>query len=151
MGRWWYGSGMQLREASTADADAIASIYAPYVRDTAITFEIDPPSAAEMAQRVANIGEGGETEMAAREAHREAAEQRAEHACDAEARQRRGRIALQPLEAVTRRPHERQRDRRHRLCGHVVEGEAGLDFHGCHFAFGGRFVAAHVNAVRGRC
>ena len=32
---------------------ACAAIYAPYVTDTAITFEIDPPSSAVMAERIA--------------------------------------------------------------------------------------------------
>jgi phosphinothricin acetyltransferase len=35
------------------DASACAAIYAPYVTDTAITFELEPPSAAEMASRIA--------------------------------------------------------------------------------------------------
>ena len=34
-------------------AAACAAIYAPYVTDTAITFEYEPPSAAEMARRIA--------------------------------------------------------------------------------------------------
>ena len=42
-----------IRPATTADADAIAAIYAPYVRDTAITFEEEPPDAGEMARRIA--------------------------------------------------------------------------------------------------
>src|SRR5450759_4559462 len=42
-----------IREASERDAEACAAIYAPYVTDTAITFEIDPPPAAEMAERIA--------------------------------------------------------------------------------------------------
>jgi phosphinothricin acetyltransferase len=41
-----------LRTATAADAEACAAIYAPYVADTAITFETGPPSAAEMAQRI---------------------------------------------------------------------------------------------------
>jgi phosphinothricin acetyltransferase len=41
-----------VRAASEQDAAACAAIYAPYVTDTAITFELDPPSAAEMAQRI---------------------------------------------------------------------------------------------------
>ena len=41
-----------VRQATAADAAACAAIYAPYVRDTAITFETDPPTAAEMAQRI---------------------------------------------------------------------------------------------------
>jgi phosphinothricin acetyltransferase len=38
--------------ASAADADAIAAIYTPYVRDTVISFEVDPPTAADMRQRI---------------------------------------------------------------------------------------------------
>jgi phosphinothricin acetyltransferase len=46
---------MLVRDAAQAgDAAACAAIYAPYVRDTAITFELDPPSAAEMAARIAS-------------------------------------------------------------------------------------------------
>ena len=41
-----------LRAATPADADAIAAIYAPYVRDTAISFETAPPSADEMRARI---------------------------------------------------------------------------------------------------
>lgn len=44
---------MTIRDASAADAPACAAIYAPYVLDTAITFESEPPSAAEMAGRIA--------------------------------------------------------------------------------------------------
>ncbi|MDQ3789137.1 MAG: N-acetyltransferase family protein [Actinomycetota bacterium] len=44
---------MFVRDASAAgDAAACAAIYAPYVRDTVITFELDPPSEAEMAARI---------------------------------------------------------------------------------------------------
>jgi L-amino acid N-acyltransferase YncA len=42
-----------VRDASERDAPACAAIYEPYVRDTAITFEIDPPRPAEMARRIA--------------------------------------------------------------------------------------------------
>jgi L-amino acid N-acyltransferase YncA len=42
-----------VRNASERDAAACAAIYAPYVTDTAITFETDPPSPAEMAERIA--------------------------------------------------------------------------------------------------
>jgi L-amino acid N-acyltransferase YncA len=41
------------RDAVVADASACAAIYAPYVTDSAITFEIDPPSVEEMAARIA--------------------------------------------------------------------------------------------------
>ncbi|MFC0105042.1 GNAT family N-acetyltransferase [Kibdelosporangium aridum] len=44
---------MKVRDATELDADACAAIYAPYVRDTAITFESDPPTPAEMAVRIA--------------------------------------------------------------------------------------------------
>lgn len=44
---------MLVRDAAEAgDAAACAAIYAPYVRDTAITFEWDPPSETEMAARI---------------------------------------------------------------------------------------------------
>ncbi|MGW7679607.1 N-acetyltransferase family protein [Kribbella sp. NPDC054772] len=44
---------VQVRDASEADAEACAAIYAPYVTGTAITFEIDPPTVVEMAERIA--------------------------------------------------------------------------------------------------
>jgi L-amino acid N-acyltransferase YncA len=42
-----------VRSAAERDAEACAALYAPYVTDTAISFEIRPPSAAEMAERIA--------------------------------------------------------------------------------------------------
>lgn len=45
-----------VRPAIADDAAACATIYAPYVRDTAITFETDVPSEAEMAGRIAAHG-----------------------------------------------------------------------------------------------
>jgi L-amino acid N-acyltransferase YncA len=42
-----------VRDATAADAGACAAVYAPYVLGTAITFELEPPSAAEMARRIA--------------------------------------------------------------------------------------------------
>jgi L-amino acid N-acyltransferase YncA len=44
----------QVRVASAADAEAVAAIYAPYVLGTAISFEEEPPSAAEMADRISS-------------------------------------------------------------------------------------------------
>jgi L-amino acid N-acyltransferase YncA len=44
---------LQVRHASERDAAACAAIYAPYVTDTAISFETEPPTAAEMARRIA--------------------------------------------------------------------------------------------------
>jgi phosphinothricin acetyltransferase len=42
-----------IRAGSEADGAACAAIYAPYVRDTAITFELEPPAGEEMAARIA--------------------------------------------------------------------------------------------------
>jgi len=42
-----------IRVAQPSDGEAIAAIYAPIVRDTAISFEVDPPTPQEMAQRIA--------------------------------------------------------------------------------------------------
>ncbi|MBA3861848.1 MAG: N-acetyltransferase [Solirubrobacterales bacterium] len=47
------GGSPNVRDASERDAEACAVIYAPYVTDTAITFESGPPLPAEMAQRIA--------------------------------------------------------------------------------------------------
>ncbi len=47
------GLDSRIRDATERDADACAAIYAPYVLDTAITFESDPPQPAEMARRIA--------------------------------------------------------------------------------------------------
>ncbi len=44
-----------IREARESDADHIAAIYAPYVRDTAISFELVPPTAEEMRARVGSL------------------------------------------------------------------------------------------------
>lgn len=40
------------RTATAADAEACAAIYAPYVETTVISFEVDPPDAAEMRHRI---------------------------------------------------------------------------------------------------
>ena len=44
---------MIVRHGTEHDAAACAAIYAPYVTDTAISFESEPPSGAEMARRIA--------------------------------------------------------------------------------------------------
>lgn len=46
---------MILRLASSTDAEAIAAIYAPVVRETTISFETEPPDADEMAMRIAKV------------------------------------------------------------------------------------------------
>ena len=48
-----------IRDATDDDAAACAAIYAPYVAETAVSFEDEPPSAEEMGRRIA----------AARQAH----------------------------------------------------------------------------------
>lgn len=42
-----------IRDATPDDAEACAAIYAPYVLETAITFELEPPTVADMAGRIA--------------------------------------------------------------------------------------------------
>jgi L-amino acid N-acyltransferase YncA len=42
-----------VRLATVADAEACAAIYAPYVEDTAVSFELQPPTPAQMAERMA--------------------------------------------------------------------------------------------------
>ena len=46
---------LSIATATSADAAEIAAIYAPYVRDTAITFEYEAPSAREMSSRIERI------------------------------------------------------------------------------------------------
>jgi L-amino acid N-acyltransferase YncA len=46
-------SNLSVRAAGSSDAAACAAIYAPYVTDTAITFETEPPDEQEMATRIA--------------------------------------------------------------------------------------------------
>jgi L-amino acid N-acyltransferase YncA len=41
-----------VRDATPEDAAACAAVYAPYVTDTAISFESVPPTAAQMAERI---------------------------------------------------------------------------------------------------
>ena len=48
-------TNIHLRPVREADAPALAAIYAPYVRETAITFEYEPPDAAEFRRRIAAI------------------------------------------------------------------------------------------------
>jgi L-amino acid N-acyltransferase YncA len=44
--------GRRLRPATEDDGAACAAIYAPYVTGTAISFETEPPSRAEMSKRI---------------------------------------------------------------------------------------------------
>ncbi|MDR3846719.1 MAG: GNAT family N-acetyltransferase [Eggerthellaceae bacterium] len=45
----------RIRLACPADAAAVCAIYAPYVRDTATTFDLEPPTVEEMGQKIATI------------------------------------------------------------------------------------------------
>ena len=44
-----------IRTANLGDAEAVHAIYAPYVRGTAISFELEVPSVEDMRQRLANV------------------------------------------------------------------------------------------------
>lgn len=44
---------MLIRDGSSEDAPACAKLYEPYVTDTAVTFEVVPPSPEVMAERIA--------------------------------------------------------------------------------------------------
>jgi len=46
---------IRIRQAQARDAAMIAAVYAPYVRDTTISFETEPPAAEEMSRRIAAI------------------------------------------------------------------------------------------------
>src|SRR5579875_3312553 len=46
-------SCLLIRPACEGDAEAVVAVYAPYVRDTAVSFEADAPPVAVMAQRIA--------------------------------------------------------------------------------------------------
>ena len=41
-----------IRLANASDAEQIQQIYAPIVRDTTISFELEPPSAGELRRRI---------------------------------------------------------------------------------------------------
>jgi L-amino acid N-acyltransferase YncA len=45
--------GRNIRLATVADAPTIQAIYAPIVRESATSFELDPPTVPEMEQRIA--------------------------------------------------------------------------------------------------
>jgi L-amino acid N-acyltransferase YncA len=45
----------EIRLASVADSAALVEIYAPYVRNTAVSFEYDPPTATVFGERIAAI------------------------------------------------------------------------------------------------
>jgi len=42
----------KIRVARSSDTEAVAAIYAPIVRDTTISFEVEPPTSEEIARRI---------------------------------------------------------------------------------------------------
>jgi L-amino acid N-acyltransferase YncA len=46
-----------IRAAMTADAARCADIYCPFVAESWVSFELEPPNDNEMAKRIANYGE----------------------------------------------------------------------------------------------
>ena len=48
------GMGAIIRLATVEDAGAVQAIYAPYVRDTTISFELEPPDVEAMCARITN-------------------------------------------------------------------------------------------------
>lgn len=47
--------GIEIRRARRADGAAVAAIYAPVVRESATSFEVEPPTPREMADRIEQI------------------------------------------------------------------------------------------------
>ena len=45
---------MNIRDAKPGDAPALLDIYRPFVTDTAVSFELEPPTAAEFEARIAS-------------------------------------------------------------------------------------------------
>ncbi|HET9315840.1 MAG TPA: arsinothricin resistance N-acetyltransferase ArsN1 family B [Vicinamibacteria bacterium] len=43
-----------IRDATAADAEALLAIYRPFVTDTTVSFELEPPPVEEFAQRIAS-------------------------------------------------------------------------------------------------
>jgi L-amino acid N-acyltransferase YncA len=60
-----FAIAMHIRPASPSDVPAITRIYAQSVINGTATFELEPPSEAEMAARMAQIREGGYPYLAA--------------------------------------------------------------------------------------
>jgi phosphinothricin acetyltransferase len=44
---------LQVRDATSADAPALLAIYRPFVTHTSVSFELEPPTVEEFAQRIA--------------------------------------------------------------------------------------------------
>src|SRR5688572_17396678 len=60
------GDAYRIEAATPADAAAVAAIYAHHVRHGTASFEIEPPSEAQMAKRMGKVLEAGEPWLVAR-------------------------------------------------------------------------------------
>lgn len=49
---------IKIESVTIKDAERLSEIYAPYVKNTAISFEYDPPSGDEFCERIKNISAG---------------------------------------------------------------------------------------------
>lgn len=132
-----------IRHATTADAAACAAIYEPYVRDTVISFETEPPTVEEMARRIESSltehawlvleteGEAGPEVLGYAYAtqHRTRAAYR--WACDVSIyldRDRRGNGAGKALYAALF-PYLKKRGFHRALAGIAIPNEASLGIH----------------------
>jgi phosphinothricin acetyltransferase len=46
---------MKIRSATAEDADAVTAIYAPIVRDSVVSFELDPPTIVGADRKVSHF------------------------------------------------------------------------------------------------
>lgn len=53
------GDAVRVRVAAPGDAPACAEVYAPVVRETPASFEVEPPDAEEIGRRMALAADGG--------------------------------------------------------------------------------------------
>jgi L-amino acid N-acyltransferase YncA len=60
-------SSSRIRPATAADAAACAAIYAPYVTDTCVSFEYEPPTPGQVSERIANAQRSHEWLVAERD------------------------------------------------------------------------------------
>ena len=58
MGKAFMANDINIRRATAEDAAALSAIYAPYVSDTAVSFEVEPPTVSEFAERISRTLEG---------------------------------------------------------------------------------------------
>lgn len=64
------GAAPAIRDFASADAPACAAIYAPFVERSTVSFELDPPDAAEIARRFGALVDAGYPVLVAERAGR---------------------------------------------------------------------------------